>query len=192
MSTKNKLFIPVILGTNRENRRSEAPAKMVLGLLKNHPRVTTKLIDVSEFTFPQIGYGQDVKNSFKTYKQNIIKADGLVIVSPEYNHGYPGSLKSLLDILYHEYRKKAVGLVGVSNSLWGGVRVIEQLVPVVRELGLVPSSVDLHFPRVSELFDEQGKFIGTEYEKRINRFMEELIWLTEALKLGREKIEHQL
>ena len=66
-----------------------------------------------------------------------MRADGLVIVAPEYNHGYPGILKHALDTNLKEYIHKPVGLCGVSAGGFGGTRVIESLLPVMRELGMV-------------------------------------------------------
>jgi NAD(P)H-dependent FMN reductase len=73
------------------------------------------------------------------------RADGLVIVSPEYNHGYPGALKSVLDLLLKEYIHKSVAFAGVSAGPWGGTRVIEAMLPIARELGLTATFTDLNF-----------------------------------------------
>ena len=79
---------------------------------------------------------RSIKDLFPEWRDAIIRADGLVIVTPEYNHGYPGTLKAVLDLLLREYVHKAVAFVGVSAGIWGGTRVIEAMVPMVRELGL--------------------------------------------------------
>jgi NAD(P)H-dependent FMN reductase len=65
------------------------------------------------------------------------RSDALVIVAPEHNHGYPGMLKHVLDTNLHGYVHKAGGVVGVSAGVFGGARVIQNLIPVMRELGLV-------------------------------------------------------
>src|SRR5215475_3058897 len=109
----------------------------------------TRLFDVTDFALPQHDYGQALKDSFPEWRDAIIRADGLVIVTPEYNHGYPGTLKAVLDLLLKEYIHKAVAFVGVSAQVWGGVRVIEACVPMVRELGLAVTFTDLNFPRVA-------------------------------------------
>lgn len=183
-----KLFIPILLGTNRDGRQSENAAKLLLTHTKKRENIETKLFDVREFAFPQDDYGQAVKDQFPEWKDAIIKADGLVIVSPEYNHGYPGVLKTLLDTLYDEYARKAVGIVSVSMGPWGGVRMIENLLPVVRELGLIPAHKDLQFPRVQDVFDEQGNLKDKAFEKRIASFLDELELLATTLKRGRESI----
>jgi len=185
---ERKLFIPLIFGTNREGRQSENVAKLLLQTMKGRIGVETQLFDVRDFIFPKNGYGQDIKNQFPEWRDAIVKADGLAIVTPEYNHGYPGSLKSVLDVLLQEYVHKAVGLVGVSMSPWGGTRVIENLLPVMRELGLVTISANLNFPRVQELFDEKGNLKDKMYEKRIAGFLDELEWMARTLRWGRENL----
>ena len=150
--------------------------------------VETKLFDVRDFKFPQDNYGQAIKDQFPEWRDAIIKADGLVIVTPEYNHGYPGPLKAALDLLLPEYKHKAVGLVGVSAGPWGATRVIEVMVKVVRELGLVVTSADLNFPKVQELFDEQGNLKDKAYEERISGFLNELEWMAQSLQWGRKNL----
>lgn len=182
------LFIPLILGTNRKGRQSENVAKLLFETMEKRKGVETKLFDVRDFKFPQDDYGQDIKGQFPEYRDAVIKADGLVIVTPEYNHGYPGPLKSVLDLLLKEYVHKAVGLVGVSMGPWGGTRVIEAMLPLVRELGLTVTFEDLNFPRVQETFDEKGNLKDEAYQERIDRFLTELEWTAETLKWGRENV----
>ena len=76
------------------------------------------------------------------------RADALVLVSPEYNHGYPGLLKHVLDTSLKEYIHKAVGVAGVSAGVFGGARAIQNLIPVLRELGLVTIFWDVNFTSV--------------------------------------------
>jgi NAD(P)H-dependent FMN reductase len=80
-----------------------------------------------------------------------------------YNHGYPGLLKHALDMNLKEYIHKTVGIYGVSAGPFGGSRVIENLLPVMRELGLVTIFEDLNFGTVRKLFDENGKLLDQNY-----------------------------
>ncbi len=130
----------------------------------------------------------EIKDDFPEWRDAIIKADGLVVVTPEYNHGYPGSLKSVIDLLLPEYIHKAVTFVGVSAGPWGGTRVIEACVPMVRELGLVVTFSDLNFPLVGDKFDEEGKITDDAYEERVKGFLDELIWMSRTLQWGRENL----
>lgn len=184
----DQLNIPVLLGTNRSERNSIFPARWLVGEMEKRAEIRTRLFDVADFHLPHDDYGQELKDQFPEWKDAIIQADGLVIVSPEYNHGYPGSLKAVLDLLLREYVHKAVGFVGVSAGPWGGTRVIEAMVPMVRELGLAVTFTDLNFPTVQKTFDEQGTLLDNAFEKRAAAFLDELVWMSRVLKWGRENV----
>jgi len=184
----SKLFLPVLLGTNRKARNSIHPAKWLFGEMQKRDDIETRLFDVADFDLPRDDYGQGLKDQFPEWKESIIRADGLVIVTPEYNHGYPGSLKAVLDLLLPEYIHKAVALVGVSAGPWGGTRVIEAMVPMVRELGLAVTFSDLNFPKVENTFDAEGKLLDAAFEKRARAFLDELVWMSTVLKWGRENV----
>ena len=184
----DKLLLPVLLGTNRKNRNSVFPARWLIGEMQKRPEIQTRLFDAAEFALPHDDYGQGLKDLFPEWRDTIVKADGLVIVSPEYNHGYPGVLKAVLDLLLKEYIHKAVAFVGVSAGPWGGTRVIEAMVPMVRELGLAVTFTDLHFPVVQKSFDSEGKLLNQGFEKRAKDFLDELVWMSRALKWGRENV----
>jgi len=177
-----------LLGTPRKNRESEYVAKWVYSKLESHEGIETQYFDVCDFRLPQDHYGQEIKDQFPEWRDAMIKADSLVIVTPEYNHGYPGSLKSVLDLLLREYVHKAVAFVGVSAGPWGGTRVIEACVPMVRELGLAVTFTDLNFPNVASKFDENGKLLDDAYEKRAEGFLDELVWMATTLRWGRQNV----
>ncbi len=184
----DKLFIPILLGTNRNERQSENVAKWLFSKMQENPEIETEFFDVGDFELPRDDYGTALGDSFPEWRDAIIRADGLVIVSPEYNHGYPGSLKSVLDLLLKEYIHKAVALVGVSAGPFGGTRVVEALVPMVRELGLAVTFTDLNFPTIRQKFDENGKLLDDAYERRVEGFLEELIWMSKTLRWGRQNL----
>jgi NAD(P)H-dependent FMN reductase len=122
------------------------------------------------------------------FAATVERCDGLIIVTPEYNHGYPGLLKHALDMNLKEYIHKAVGICGVSAGSFGGARVIEALLPVMRELGLVTIFWDVNFGNVEKLFDEQGNLLDQKYVRRLDKFLNELIWMARVLRYGRENI----
>jgi NAD(P)H-dependent FMN reductase len=183
-----KLFIPIILGTPRKNRESENVARWVFKKMQERDDIDAQFFDVCDFDLPHAHYGTEIGHLFPEWRDAIIKADGLVIVTPEYNHGYPGTLKTVLDLLLKEYIHKAVAFVGVSAGPWGGTRVIEACVPMVRELGLAVTFTDLNFPSVKSKFDENGKLLDEAYEKRVHGFLDELIWMARTLKWGRQNV----
>jgi NAD(P)H-dependent FMN reductase len=183
-----KLAIPLLLGTNRQNRASESAAKWVFSKMTERNDIDPIYFDVRDFDLPSDDYGTSLAHRFPEWRDAIVKADALVIVTPEYNHGYPGTLKSVLDTLLKEYIHKAVAFVGVSASPWGGTRVIEAMVPMVRELGLVVTFTDLHFPKISTKFESDGTLLDPAYEKRVEAFLDELVWMGSALRWGRQNL----
>lgn len=188
MNDPTKVSIPILLGTPRRERQSENVANWVLSKAEEREDIETRLFDVRDFELPRDHYGMEIKDSFPEWRDAIIAADGLVIVTPEYNHGYPGALKSVLDLLLQEYIHKAVGIVPVTAGGWGGTRVVESLVPVVRELGLVVTFTDLNFPKVGSKFSEDGDLLDGAYHKRADGFFDELVWMARTLRWGRENL----
>ena len=184
----DQLNIPVLLGTNRKERQSVHVAKWLVGQMEKRPEIQPRLFDVADFNLPHDDYGQGLKDSFPEWRDAIIQADGLVLITPEYNHGYPGVMKAVLDLLLREYIHKAVAFVGVSAGPWGGTRVIESLLPVCRELGLAVCFTDLNFPRVQKTFDAEGKLLDPAFDQRAKDFLDELVWMSTALKWGRANV----
>jgi NAD(P)H-dependent FMN reductase len=180
------LFIPLILGTAREGRQSENVARFVFEQTKKRADVETELIDVRELPMKLDDAGEQMKDP--KFSAAIERCDGLIIVTPEYNHGYPGLLKHALDMNLKEYIHKAVGICGVSAGPFGGARVIEGLLPVMRELGLVAIFEDVNFGNVAKIFDDQGNLLDQNYVRRLDKFLNELVWMARVLRHGRENI----
>jgi NAD(P)H-dependent FMN reductase len=97
-------------------------------------------------------------------------------------------LKHVLDSCLKEYVHKAVGIVGVSSGPFGGTRGIQDLLPVLRELGLVTIFWDVNFSNVQKLFDAEGKLLDRAFVPRIHKFLDELVWMACTLRYGRENI----
>ena len=180
------LFIPVILGTARQGRQSENVARFVFKQTKKRADVETELIDVRTLPMRLDDAGEQMKDA--AFSANIERCDAIILVVPEYNHGYPGLLKHALDMNLKEYIHKAVGICGVSAGLFGGARVIEALLPVMRELGLVTIFEDVNFGNVGDLFNEQGNLLDQNYVRRVDKFLNELIWMARVLRYGREQM----
>lgn len=182
-----KLFIPILLGTTRPKRRSYNAAKLVYEVGKKIDEIEVQLVDPKDYNFPFDG--NDPENKDPRYTELTAKADGFFIVSPEYNHGYPGTLKRMLDSELKNYIHKPVAFAGVSDGIFGGARMIEALVNTVREMGLIATFSDVYFPQVQNTFDEKGKLLDESYVKRIERAYTELIWMAKSLRWGRENLE---
>jgi NAD(P)H-dependent FMN reductase len=177
------MFIPIILGTAREGRQSEKVAKFV-NIEVRDAGFESEIIDVKDF---RAAATDNTENSSQAKKlsSKMDKADALIIVTPEYNHGYPGELKMMLDLLYKQYAKKPVGFCGVSAGGLGGARVVEQLRQVVVELHMIPIREALYFPVVQNLFDEAGNIKDNSYKERIKAFLGELTWFVKTLREGK-------
>lgn len=183
------LRIPILLGTTRQDRQSEKVAALLAShISEQRDDIETVVVDVRDFALPLDNYGQDIKDQFPEWKSIMEQADGLILILPEYNHGYPGPMKSVLDLLLPEYNHKVAGMVGVSMGPWGGTRVIENTLPVLRELGLVASGVDLNFPKVAQAFTDDGALSDPETIGRMDRFLDELVFLGKSLKWGRTEV----
>jgi len=181
------LYIPVLAGTTREQRKSIYAARLVAEVGNTFEDIETEVIDPKDFNFP--GDGNDPEGKDVRYTAITDRADGFFIVSPEYNHGYPGSLKRMLDSELENYIHKPVAFGGVSKTQWGGVRGIEALVPTVREMGMIATFSDMQFPKVQELFDDNGVLLNEHYRDYIKAAWTELIWMTKVMKYGRENID---
>lgn len=184
--TESALNIVVILGTARQGRRSEHAAKFVYEQTIKRAGVEAELVDVRTLPMKLDDAGETMKDP--VFSGKVERCDALILVVPEYNHGYPGLLKHALDMNLKEYIHKAVGICGVSVGPFGGSRVIENLLPVMRELGLVTIFEDVNFSSVQNAFDEAGNLKDEKFRPRVNKFLDELIWMARTLRHGRENI----
>jgi NAD(P)H-dependent FMN reductase len=180
--------IAVLAGTTRPKRESIHAAKLVADIGRTITGVEITFVDPVEFTFP--GDGNDPEGKDPKYTEIVKNADAFFIVTPEYNHSIPSSLKRMLDSELEYYVHKPVAFAGASSTHWGGVRVVEALVNTVRELGLVATFNDVYFPNVADMFIEgQLKPEFTElYMANINKAYAELIWMAKTLKWGRDNL----
>jgi len=184
--TMRPLSIPVILGTTRKGRMSARAAQFVCGQLQKRDGITTELIDIARLNLPVDDAGEAIRDP--RFSASMERSDAVVIVTPEYNHSFPGLLKHVLDSCLKEYIHKAAGIVGVSAGPFAGARVIENFLPVLRELGLVCIFWDVDFGLVQKAFDASGQLIDPSYIRRTDKFLDELVWMAKVLRYGRETI----
>jgi NAD(P)H-dependent FMN reductase len=185
----NTTKILVLAGTTRLARKSILAAKLIAKVGGDIENVETKLADPVDFVFN--GDGNDPEGKDARYTELTAWADGFFIVTPEYNHSFPGSLKRMLDSELENYIHKPVVLAGVSSGGWGGVRAVESLVPAVREMGLVVTFTDVYFPRIQEMFDEYGNPFEERTIQSIQKAYKELLWMSDTLKYGRDNIKYR-
>jgi len=178
-------YIPIIVGSTRRDRQSIKVARFVLARLQPRAGVTTELLDLLEYNFPimeeRLHRRDDPPPRLQEFADKIARADSLIIVSPEYNNGYPGVLKNALDYLLPEYERKPVGIVTVSAGGFGGITCLAQLRLVTIGMGAVPIPENLSVSRVHDSFQEDGTPNDAAYEQRATAFLDEILWFTEAI-----------
>lgn len=185
-----KLTIAIILGTTREGNQSLHAARYVEGVGKTLPNVEILFVNPAELNLPHDGDNPDTRDA--RFSDVTARADAFFIVTPEYNHSYPGSLKRTLDSEFDNYMHKPVAVAGVSSGNWGGVRAVEALLSPLRHMGMTVAQTELYFPHVEELFDEQGMLKpehAEQYDKSTRRMFEELTWLAKTLRWGRQNLK---
>lgn len=181
--------VALIHGTKRQGNKSSWVVKFIKEIADSLGELEMTVIEPVDY--PKVrDDGSGIDHDTK-YNQIVREADAYIIVTPEYNHSFPGALKTLLDSALKEYIHKPVVIAGVSDGPWGGVRVIENLIPVLRELGMIVSFKDLRFPKIDQLFDQEGKITDSKYEKRVRDTLTELLWLSETLKWGRKNLPNK-
>ncbi len=169
------LKIQVIAGSTRENRKGFKVAQWVFEETKKLLDVEVELLDLQQWDLPM--YTEPHPKKAEQFKAKVNEADGYIIVTPEYNHGYPASLKNALDYPYDEWNRKVVGFVGYAKGRGSGIRSVEQLKQVANELHLAVLPEALY---VGHINDEEVEWPNTE------DFFNELLWWTQALKTARE------
>ncbi len=182
------ITIAVLAGTTREQRQSIKAAHYIADFGSKLPDVEIIFVDPTDFSFE--GDGNDPEGKDPRYTAIVERADAFFIVTPEYNHSFPGSLKRMLDSELAHYNHKPVAIAGVSNGNWGGVRAVEQLCGAIRELGLVVMSWDVYFPYVQNIFNDDNSIneeYNDRYEGQLSKLYAELIWFAEILKEKRTK-----
>lgn len=180
------LSIPVILGTTRKGRASVHAAALMATLLNARSEVQSEVLDIATLPLPVDDAGESIKDP--RFAAAMAGADGLAIVAPEYNHSFPGLLKHVLDSCLSEYVHKAAGVIGVSAGPFAGTRVVQSLLPVLRELGLVTIFWDVNIGSVAKVFAEDGRLIDQNFVRRSEKFISELIWMARVLRHGRDEV----
>lgn len=199
------LKIQVIIGTTRQNRFSEKAAHWIYEEAKKKEDIDIELVDLRDYPLPF--FNEPVSPSMleimkhkytnavvKKWANKVAEADGYIIVTGEYNHGYPAVLKNALDYVFKQWNKKAVGFVSYGSA--GGARTVEQLRQVVIELQMVPIRNAIHIPievymavmnEKAPVNPELFKPLRVGYIDRVEVFLNDLVWNTQTLKSAREQ-----
>jgi NAD(P)H-dependent FMN reductase len=189
------LKVKVILGSTREGRHGEKVGNLIHKLALTQPEWEVEYLDLKALNLPM--FAEATSPSFREsieglpavvqeWSRKIEEADAYIIVTAEYNHGYPAPLKNAIDWLFKEWNRKPVAFVSY-GALLGGGRAVEQLRQVAAELHMVSIRSQMFFPMVWEAFEENGEPKDKHVSERAKQFFEELTWWGEALKVARNK-----
>jgi NAD(P)H-dependent FMN reductase len=134
-----------------------------------------EVVDVADHLFSRTIAPWERNEAPRPWKEAAARADAFVIVSPEYNHGYPGELKILLDSLNEEYRGKPALIAGVSSGPFGGTRMADHLKVVLAELKMVALRNSVHFPMAATFFGPDGLPADPAASERMKPAIDELL-----------------
>ncbi len=196
-----QLHIKIILASIRENRFGDKPAQWILEHVKQlesagDSTIHVEVLDLREYELPFFAeavspiyvagaYGNPAVDR---WAQKIGEADGYIIVTPEYNNGYPTSLKNNIDYLYKEWNNKPVCFVAYGST--GGARVVQQLREVAIELQMAPIRNSVHIMNPWLLVEENNALKSGAldmYNKNAENMLQQFMWWMRALKNAREE-----
>jgi NAD(P)H-dependent FMN reductase len=187
--------ISVIVGSTRQGRFSERPARWILEHLKQRTGIEARLLDLRDFPMPFFdqpmppampGRAPYENEVVKAWTAEIARSDGFIFVTAEYNYGPAAVLKNALDWVYPEWHRKAVGFVSYGSAM--GARAVQQLRETAIELQLAPIRSSVHIPVATLWAHYQGGDVEAglaQLEAPAQTFIDDLLWWTAALKRAR-------
>jgi len=180
--------IAIISSSVRSGRKSHRVALYFSNYLEENKIAKADIIDLEEYNFPlfdeRLRLQKDPAPGVLEFAERIRSAAGVIIVAPEYNGGYPASLKNVVDLLYDEWRRKPVAISTVSDGPFGGTQVITSIQFALWKIGAWTVPAMFPVPRVSETFNEQGRPSDrSAMDKRAARFITEMLWCIDATEL---------
>jgi len=190
----DKLKLTIIISSIRSNRFGDKPAKWISEIASKNENFEVEVLDLKDYPLPMFAEevsptyvtGEYARKEVNILSEKINLADAFVVVTPEYNHGYPASLKSTMDYLHREFINKPIAFVGYGSV--GGARAVEQLRLVAVEFQMAPIRNAVHIFSPWLLVEEDGslkKGALDQYEQSATGMLEQLAWWGRALKTAR-------
>ena len=175
------MTIAIISASVRTGRKSHRLALFFKNYITENNLADVELLDLNEYRFPifeeRLSSMINPSPEVLQFAEKIDKADSVIIVTPEYNGGYPASLKNAIDVLYKEWKRKPVALATASYGQFGGAQVTTSLVFTLWKIGVCLVPAQYPGPRVQDAYTEDGIPVDKEgTEKRAKIFIEELLW----------------
>ncbi len=177
--------IIIISSSVRTGRNSHRVALYFKNYLVSNKLAKVKILDLNEYNFPlfdeRLRFQKSPSAEMLDFSEKIKAAEGVLIVTPEYNGGYPASLKNAIDLLYEEWYRKPVAISTVSDGSFGGSQVITSLQFSFWKIRAWTVPAMFPVPKVRDSFDENGNPSDkTLTDKRASIFINELLWCIEA------------
>lgn len=177
--------IALISSSVRNGRSSHRVAQYLSNYITGNNIGTVDMLDLKAYQFPlfpeRLVYLEDPAANVLDFTEKIKKADGVLVVTPEYNGGYPASLKNVIDLLYPEWKRKPVGIATVSSGSFGGSQVGPSLAFLFLKIGALVTPAVYRVPDVNKAYTENGEAVQKEItDKRAKTFMDEFTWCMEA------------
>lgn len=177
--------IAIIAASVRTGRKSNRVALYLKNYIEQAKLASVDVLDLQEFNFPvfneRLTYLQDPSPAVVEFSERFKAAQGIIVVTPEYNGGYPASLKNVIDLLTGEWKRKPVAISTVSDGDFGGTQVITSLQFSLWKIKAWTVPAMFPVPRVHQSFNEQGIPADKEAtDKRAASFLNELLWCIEA------------
>ena len=186
--------LQVILGSTRNGRSGEHVARWFMSHAEARTDLDVELVDLRDWPLPFFAQqlppmmGRYADPWQQRWAEQVARADGYVLVTPEYNHGYPAVLKNALDHLFAEWNGKPVGFVGYGGP-GAGLRAVEQLRQVVVELEMVPMRQQVSLANVYAAFDPEGRLLAPDGPDRQARaVLDELARWSRQLTAARDAV----
>lgn len=182
--TTSPLRIALIVGSTREGRFGGVVARWFERQADLRSDLKLDCVDLADFDLPA-AYPEVATPGIQAFIDRLEAADGFVIVTPEYNHGYPASLKQAIDLARSEWHAKPVGFVSY-GGLSGGLRAVEQLRQVMAELHAVTVRDTVSFHMAHRQFNELGELLDSAAAEQAAQVMlDHLVWWAETLREAR-------
>ncbi|HWU98130.1 MAG TPA: NAD(P)H-dependent oxidoreductase [Oxalicibacterium sp.] len=179
-----KIRVALIYGSTREGRFCDTVAQWAAVQTKKHAGFSLQVIDPADIDIP-MRLQRNCAPELAALKTQLADVDAFIIVTPEYNHGYPAVLKHLIDSAYGVWQAKPVGFVSY-GGLSGGVRAVEQLRQVFAEVHATTVRNTVSFMNAWEQFDRDGNLHDTDRaEQSMTMMLTQLHWWATALKQAR-------
>jgi NAD(P)H-dependent FMN reductase len=179
--------LTVIIGSTRPGRAGQPIAEWFTGRARSHGGFDVEVADLAEIRLPLFDepnhprLGQYTHQHTKDWSARIDRADAIVFVTPEYNYGYPATIKNAIDYLSQEWKDKPAGFVSY-GGIAAGTRAVQQLKQVLTTLKMVPVFDSVNIPFHAQLIHD-GRFHANEVlEQAANAMLDELVRVEGALR----------